>query len=98
MEVSGPYFLVMLLPPLLTAFAVQLLLSRDQRHRLRRWVAALWVALIAVMTTWEPEQGAALGIALFALLLVGLSFLVAYCGAFAGSHGALLLMRRGRRP
>jgi hypothetical protein len=89
---SAGFLLFLFLPPLAIAFALQLATSREKRHRLRRWVAGLWVALVAAVSTFG-ETGHWLGILLFAAMLLGLFFLLAYAGALLGSLAALRLKR-----
>jgi len=89
-------FLFMFGPPAVFAFAAQLAAAAGTRHRLRRWTAGLWVALVAGLTSWSEEGAHWLGTALFMLTVLGLSFLVAYAGALSGSAAALRLKRRGR--
>jgi hypothetical protein len=96
MPVPVSVFLLMFAPPALFAFVGQLAGSAEGRHRLRRWTAGLWVALIAGLSSWSEENGHWLGIALFMLMALGLSFLVAYAGALAGSAAALRLKRLRR--
>jgi hypothetical protein len=65
--------------------------AREGRHRRRRWVAGLWVALAAALSTYPDEPGHWLGVALFLTMLLGFFFAVAYAGALLGSHAALRL-------
>jgi hypothetical protein len=90
-------FLILLLPPLAAAFAAQLFVSSEARHRVRRWAAGLWIALLAAISSWTDENGSRLGIFLATLLLLALFFLVAYGGALAGSWAALRLKRLAHR-
>jgi hypothetical protein len=90
---SISFFLFLFLPPLGIAFALQFAVGQKGRHRLRRWVAGLWVALVAALTAYADEPGHWLGVALFLAMLLGFFFTVAYSGALLGSHAALRLQR-----
>jgi hypothetical protein len=95
-----PLLLTLLLPPAAAAFVAQLALRRVQRHRIRRWIAALWIAILSASTAIGDDSGSWLGRFLFALLVVTAAFLIAYLGALLGSAAALRLKRlirvRGR--
>ncbi|HEX8643638.1 MAG TPA: hypothetical protein VF702_06965 [Allosphingosinicella sp.] len=92
MDAPLSLFLLMFVPPAALAFIGQLACTMEARHRLRRWTAGLWVALIAGLSSWSnDESGHWLGIALFMLTVLGLSFLIAYAGSLAGSLAALRL-------
>jgi len=96
MALAFSFFLFTFLPPLGAAFAAQIVLAREARHRLRRWTAALWVAAFTIVTSWEGP-GSLLGLALLMLLVLGIAFVVAYGGAWLGSAAALRLKRLGQR-
>ena len=98
MSISLSLLLLISLPPLAAAFTAQLVLSRGARARLRRWTAGLWVAALALVSSWDEGAGSILGLVLFMILQLGLAFLLAYCGALIGSMVALRLrLAIGRR-
>jgi hypothetical protein len=89
-----PILLGLAVPPILIAFAAQLGLSRAQRHRVRRWTAALWTAFLSLMSSVvDGGGGSGIGLFLFTLLLVAVTFLIAWAGALAGSLAALQIKR-----
>lgn len=95
------FLLTLALPPAGIAFAAQLAVGRSRRHRIRRWIAALWIALLSASTSIGDDGGSWLGRFLFALLVVTAAFLIAYLGALLGSASALGLKRLAkarRRP
>lgn len=95
------FFLTLVLPPFAIAFIAQLAAGQIHRHRIRRWIAALWIALLSASTSIGDDSGSWLGRFLFALLVVTAAFLLAYLGAWLGSAIALRLKRLAnarRRP
>ena len=98
MSVTLSLLLLIFLPPLAAAFTAQLVLSRGTRVRLRRWTAGLWVAALALVSSWDEGAGSVLGLVLFRVLQLSLAFLLSYCGALIGSMTALRLrLAIGRR-
>jgi hypothetical protein len=88
-----PLLLGLIVPPLLIGFAAQLLFSAAQRHRVRRWTAAVWTAFLSVMSSVADGGGSTIGLFLFTLLVVTIAFLAAWLGAFIGSAAALRIKR-----
>jgi hypothetical protein len=91
MDATLPFLLLLVLPTMAAAFTAQLALSPAARHRVRRWTAGLWVAAIALVTSWDEGAGSILGLVLYTAMTLGIAFLVAYCGALTGSIAALRL-------
>jgi cell division protein FtsX len=92
------FLLTLVLPPFAIAFIAQLAAGRSQRHRIRRWIAALWIALLSASASLGDDSGSWIGRFLFALLVVSAAFLIAYFGAWLGSTIALWIKRLAVRP